>query len=452
MDPSHAGGGWTLIMESWYQSGLQSKGSAASGTIADALSKKGTPYKLSDAHINAIKGGKEAKFDMMATQHGFNNAYSNGNYEYTVVSGYTAEFTWTANMKASSTTTIMKSYRKSDDALAWQGNLECGHGDSGYRGINCYTVSSGSTNPKGGSGCKISMGKSSNNDWHHWYMGHSNTDTYVYICNGAQHSSSYDLSHVFWMRPSAPPSPSAASCKELLDMGASIGDGEYQITPIAGQSPITVFCDMDPSHAGGGWTLIMESWYQSGLQSKGSAASGTIADALSKKGTPYKLSDAHINAIKGGKEAKFDMMATQHGFNNAYSNGNYEYTVVSGYTAEFTWTANMKASSTTTIMKSYRKSDDALAWQGNLECGHGDSGYRGINCYTVSSGSTNPKGGSGCKISMGKSSNNDWHHWYMGHSNTDTYVYICNGAQHSSSYDLSHVFWMRPSVHPTIWD
>ena len=124
--------------------------------------------------------------------------------------------------------------------------------------------------------------------------------------------------------PPLTPSASATSCRELLELGYSTGDGEYQITPIVGGPPISVYCDMNVNHAGGGWTLMMETWYQSGLQQHGVAAYGTIADGLSKKGTPYKLSDANINAIKGGKDARFDIMATQHGFNSAYSNGNYE--------------------------------------------------------------------------------------------------------------------------------
>jgi hypothetical protein len=246
---------------------------------------------------------------------------------YTVLADYTAEWTWAASVKASSTTTTMKSFRASDDALAWQGNLECGrnHGKAGARGINCYDVSSGSTNPAGGSGCKISMGKSSNGGWHHWFMSNTDSDSYVYICNGAQHSSSHDMSHVFWIRPApSPPAASATSCKELMQLGYSIGDGEYQITPIAGQSPITVYCDMNPKHAGGGWTLMLETWYQSALQNGGADAYGSISDGLSKKGTPYKLNDAYINAIKGGKDAKFDVMATQYGHNTQYSAGNYE--------------------------------------------------------------------------------------------------------------------------------
>ena len=45
--------------------------------------------------------------------------------------------------------------------------------------------------------------------------------------------------------------------------------------------------------------------------------------------------------------------------------------------------------------------------------------------------------------SMGKSTNSGWHHWYMGETNTDTYLYICNGAQHSSGSNMNHRFWFR---------
>ena len=96
-----------------------------------------------------------------------------------MVFGYTAEWTWASEVLASSTQTIMKSFRVSDDTLAWQGNLEC-YGQSGSgNGINCNTLSAGTTNPQGGAGCQISMGKRTNAGWHHWFMGHSNLDLNV---------------------------------------------------------------------------------------------------------------------------------------------------------------------------------------------------------------------------------------------------------------------------------
>lgn len=31
----------------------------------------------------------------------------------------------------------------------------------------------------------------------------------------------------------------------------------------------------------------------------------------------------------------------------------------------------------------------------------------------------------------------------MSEYNSDTYLYMCNGAQHSSSYDMNHRWWIR---------
>ena len=89
-------------------------------------------------------------------------------------------------------------------------------------------------------------------------------------------------------------------------------------------------------------------------------------------------------------------------------------------------------------MQSYRASDNALAWTGNLGCGN--VGGWGINCVNVSS--NNPGGAAGCTIGMG-SGNWGWYHFYMGETNTDTYMYICNGAQHSSGFDMNHRYWFR---------
>ena len=72
-----------------------------------------------------------------------------------------------------------------------------------------------------------------------------------------------------------------------------------------------------------------------------------------------------------------------------------------------------------------------------------ESGGAGINCYNILSGA-NPSGGSGCSVATGTASNGGWHNFYMADTNSDTYLYICNGAQHSSNYDMNHRFWVRP--------
>jgi hypothetical protein len=55
----------------------------------------------------------------------------------------------------------------------------------------------------------------------------------------------------------------------------------------------------------------------------------------------------------------------------------------------------------------------------------------------------NPAGCAGCTIAMGTFTHSSWHHFYTGDVNTDTYLYICNGAQHSSGNNMNHRFWFR---------
>uniref|UniRef100_A0A7S3AYM2 Uncharacterized protein n=1 Tax=Haptolina ericina TaxID=156174 RepID=A0A7S3AYM2_9EUKA len=198
--------------------------------------------------------------------------------------------------------------------------------------------------------------------------------------------------------------------------------------------------------AGGGWTLGVKHWYTSGLGT--TAAYSSVANALTKKGTPYKLADSTINAIIG-TAGKFDVMIDQAGYNSAYANGNKEYIVIEGYTGVWTWGTEVAESETIPTMKSYRISDDALMWTGQLKCANFGSGSsaRGINCKELRSGTTSPAGGKNCNPKVGGESHSDgWHHMFMHHTNSDTYFYICNGAQHSSSYDLNHRYWFRPSA------
>ncbi len=63
--------------------------------------------------------------------------------------------------------------------------------------------------------------------------------------------------------------PNAAvkkSCKEILDAGSSTGSGEYTIDPDGSGTAagsFKVFCDMDTSHGGGGWTLVVAQYESS---------------------------------------------------------------------------------------------------------------------------------------------------------------------------------------------
>lgn len=138
---------------------------------------------------------------------------------YVVIRRYTADWTWTGLMAASTTTTEFTSYRVGDNAIALVFNLLCGSATGGVnvngRGIGCYNLASGSANPSGGSGCNFHMGSgSTSSGWHRIQIYEHNSDSYIYACNGPQHSSSYTMNHRLWFRqhvpyspPTAPPSP-----------------------------------------------------------------------------------------------------------------------------------------------------------------------------------------------------------------------------------------------------
>lgn len=447
-DMTRAGGGWTLGLKTWYQSGMAGQQGAV-GNVADATTLKGAGYKLSDDDIRDIIGPSN-NFDVLGDQAGYNTSYSGGNYEYATITNYTGWWTYGSAVADSTSPYQMTAYRASDGAVAWSGVLACGPASGGIAastwGINCFNVVSGN-NPAGGAGCTVNMG-SNHSSYHHFYMGEHNTDTYLYLCNGAQHSSGHNMNHRFWFRERYDPTVNSLgtqanpgrTCKAIKTAIPTAGDGVYWIDPESDGSPIQAQCDM--TRAGGGWTLGLKVWYQSGLYGA-SAAAGTVADAMTLKGANYKLSDNDINDIIGASR-NFDVLADQAGYNATYSGGNYEYVTLENYTATFTFAALVPESSTTTTMRSFRASTGQNLWTGRLVCGSGSvsTAARGINCVDVPSGVTNPAGGGGCATALG-SAHASYHHFYMSESNTDTYLYMCNGAQHSSGHSMNHRFWFR---------
>ncbi len=234
---------------------------------------------------------------------------------------------------------------------------------------------------------------------------------------------------------------SGRTCKDILDAGRSEGDGIYTIDVDGygtGLEPLDVVCDM--TRQGGGWTFGVKSWYQSGGgHYRNTGAVGDVANALTKKGGNYKLSDEVIRGVIGPDES-FDLLGDQAGYNSYYSTGNYEYAVLRNYTGTWRWDAVVTESTSSTTLTSYRQSDNAVMWQGLPTCGY--SGGAGINCYNVRSGS-GPNGGSNCASTLGKGNWTGTLHFFMAETNQDTYMYLCNGAQHSSSYDLNHRWWFR---------
>merc|ERR1711957_1159390 len=82
------------------------------------------------------------------------------------------------------------------------------------------------------------------------------------------------------------------------------------------------------------------------------------------------------------------------------------------------------------------------AWTGRPTCG--GRGKTGINCYNTYNGSPgrSPHGGQGCKFRRDRQRWNHPMEYYMANTNADTYMYNCNGPQHSSGFNMNHRWWI----------
>jgi len=253
----------------------------------------------------------------------------------------------------------------------------------------------------------------------------------------------------------------AESCKQIARDYPRAKNGRYWVRGVGNTvSPFKVYCWL-VDRLGGGWTLGMVNAYRWCRPNGGGAASGSVDNnVLGIKTGCYKMADDKIRAVigqKSGQSSKFDVMQDQAGIDHRYTNGNYEYTVMLGYTERwhFTYWTRVGPSKTKVSIRSYywnRKFDGVntlgegtLNWKGTIKCGNQQAAGIVCNGNTVGDAgfSNNPNGGAGCKKDLG---NGRWRgqlHWYMSNTNHDTYVNFCNGGQHSSNVNMNPRWWFR---------
>ena len=238
-------------------------------------------------------------------------------------------------------------------------------------------------------------------------------------------------------------------------------------------SPKEVFC-WQSDRDGGGWTLVLRSYYQGhqrpSFSGNGVTATGNVkSDPLQHLGGIYKMHDHEIRSVIGQPDHKndkanaatstFSWMFDQSGRHTHYSGGNYEYTVTKNYNARWRFYRfqGMEESKTSIVTTAYdtgnfngrnSKGEGSINWVGEPRCGRTSSTRptgAGISCRGAKSGSpsSNLQGGRGCQRNRG---HDRWHgqlHMYMCETNHDSYLYMCNGPQHSSSNRFAHRSWLR---------
>jgi hypothetical protein len=274
----------------------------------------------------------------------------------------------------------------------------------------------------------------------------------------------------------------ALTCKGIVKKYGKKPNGLYWIigrNQEYAKDPKRVYC-WNTDRQGGGWTLGLVSYYCGHQRPSFSGdASGTTGDInrghhwlTNRQPGAYKLDDKVIRAVIGqpdhtnggasAKASKFSYMSDQNGWNSYYAGSNREYLVMEGYTARWRFVrfqGMLESNPRTNVLTSYywnsnyngnqnAKGEGAVNWKGSPKCGK-DSPTRpsgaGISCRGQYSGSpqTNPYGGRGCNKNIG---HDRWHgdlHYYMLETNHDTYLYFCNGAQHSSNCRYALRTWFR---------
>jgi len=276
------------------------------------------------------------------------------------------------------------------------------------------------------------------------------------------------------------------TCKQILSDYPTSTNNVYWIRGIRNVLPsaVQVYCWLE-DRDGGGWMLGIKHGYtnardlsQAAFNSDKTTASDLLTSTVSYQ---YKLDDVHIRAAIGQTTSftsttRFDMLMDQVGFNSYYGAANREYAIMRNYEAhwEFNPARTVRnsrnwGSPTDTKNRTYLESykipnfdgkdavgDGTLIWKGKTKCYEGSNGRRGVFCSSAATsgsvvvGANTPSrgtdGGGGCTINLSRGLWSGSPHFVMWESNRNTYMYLCNGAQHSSSYNMVHRLWFRSSI------